>query len=207
MMRLGAMVMAVVAAMLALAAPAAAQYVEGTDYVRIDAPLPNAAPGTVQVTYFFDYACPHCFAFEPAFDAWRASAPADVRVEIVPLRLATASRHLARLHYVLAGRGQRVPSQPLFDLIHKAGVLPSEAGMPGFLAAQGVPMAEATALLADPAITEQVAAAEALAQRARVRAWPAVVVGPYRVDAATAGGVERMVPIMNFLIDRLRAKR
>ncbi len=61
---------------LALATPAAP--VAGTDYIKLDSPIPEAKTGKVEVIEFFWYGCPHCYAFEPTIEPWIAKLPADV---------------------------------------------------------------------------------------------------------------------------------
>ena len=207
-MRIGAMTMALLAALLALAGPARAQFVEGTDYVRLAAPLEGTAPGAVQVTYFFDYGCPHCAEFRPMMARWRAALPDDVAVRSVPLMMSPPTAHLAKLHYAiqaleLAPRAE----QALFDGIHVMHFVPTEAAFPAYLAGFGVTPEAAAAALADPAIDTQLTEARALAQAAGIRSWPALVVGRYRVDGTTAGSRERMLPILDFLIAKVRSER
>ena len=52
--------------------------VEGKDYAALKKPLRLPATGKVEVVEFFWYGCPHCYAFEPALEAWAAQLPVDV---------------------------------------------------------------------------------------------------------------------------------
>ena len=51
---------------------------EGTQFSRVEPPVPPAATGKIEVLEFFSYACPHCNAFEPSVEAWSKKLPADV---------------------------------------------------------------------------------------------------------------------------------
>jgi protein dithiol oxidoreductase (disulfide-forming) len=51
---------------------------EGIDFRVLAKPVPTAAAGKVEVLEFFWYACPHCYAMEPAIKAWQAKLPSDV---------------------------------------------------------------------------------------------------------------------------------
>ena len=51
--------------------------VEGKQYRRLGQALPTP-PGKIEVTEFFWYGCPHCYAFDPALEDWVKSLPADV---------------------------------------------------------------------------------------------------------------------------------
>lgn len=72
----------------ALAAPAvlAQSAVSSNQFRRLKTPAEVAAPaGKVEVVEFFWYSCPHCYAFEPQFAAWKQKAPAHVSVRRVPV--------------------------------------------------------------------------------------------------------------------------
>ncbi|HEY4974165.1 MAG TPA: hypothetical protein VII41_11185, partial [Steroidobacteraceae bacterium] len=56
----------------------AAAWVQGTNYFLIQPALPTAvAPGKVEVTEVFSYACPACNRFYPVVDRLRAALPAN----------------------------------------------------------------------------------------------------------------------------------
>jgi thiol:disulfide interchange protein DsbA len=42
----------------------------GVEYKTLPAAQPTEPGKKIEVTEFFDYACPHCFAFDPALSAW-----------------------------------------------------------------------------------------------------------------------------------------
>ena len=52
---------------------------EGKDFVRVATPQPIAEAGKAEVIEFFWYGCPHCFAIEPAVEAWKKTLPSNVR--------------------------------------------------------------------------------------------------------------------------------
>lgn len=52
--------------------------VEGQDYAVLKQPVHLAPTGKVEVSDFFWYGCPHCYAFEPVLEPWAAKLPADV---------------------------------------------------------------------------------------------------------------------------------
>ena len=80
---LGASLGGAIATSTARAQPAAP--VEGVHYVRVEPPLPPAAPGKIEVIEFFWYECPHCNAFEPPLEAWAGKLPADLVLRRVPV--------------------------------------------------------------------------------------------------------------------------
>ena len=62
----GALMMSAVA--LSSASPADPK--NGVEYKTLAAPQPVDTGKKVEVLEFFDYACPHCFAFDPSLTAW-----------------------------------------------------------------------------------------------------------------------------------------
>jgi thiol:disulfide interchange protein DsbA len=63
---MGALMMSAVA--LSSASPADPK--NGVEYKTLAAPQPVDTGKKVEVLEFFDYACPHCFAFDPSLTAW-----------------------------------------------------------------------------------------------------------------------------------------
>jgi protein dithiol oxidoreductase (disulfide-forming) len=62
-----------------------AQPVAGTNFLKLSQPQPTLDANKIEVLEFFSYSCPHCFAFEPAIDAWSRKLPADVLFRRMPV--------------------------------------------------------------------------------------------------------------------------
>lgn len=90
-------------------APASAQRIgfkEGTDYQRLPAPVPVAAPaGKIEVVEFFAYSCIHCHRFEPLLETWMGKLPADVKVRRSPVAFSPAFEPMQRLYFSLEAMG------------------------------------------------------------------------------------------------------
>ena len=54
----------------ALSSASPADPKNGVEYKTLAAPQPVDTGKKVEVIEFFDYACPHCFAFDPSLSAW-----------------------------------------------------------------------------------------------------------------------------------------
>jgi thiol:disulfide interchange protein DsbA len=64
---------------------AQALFREGTHYQRLPSAQPTSSPpGTIEVTEFFMYTCPHCFNFEPHLSSWLKNKPSNVNFVRVP---------------------------------------------------------------------------------------------------------------------------
>jgi protein dithiol oxidoreductase (disulfide-forming) len=112
------------AAMLALAVPAFAQRTpeEGMDYVVLDPPQATESPGKIEVTEFFWYRCPHCYALEPQLTSWLKQLPKDAQFRRVPAVFNDDWAIDARIFYALEALGQEERlHKALFDAIHQQG--------------------------------------------------------------------------------------
>lgn len=111
---------------------AADQLRPGVDYAEIQGGQPyEPLAGKIEVVEVFGYVCPACAAFEPAFTAWKARQPADVRVTYVPAPYGPQWIPYARAFYVSESMGLVAKTHtPLFHAIHISGVLPGEGKQP-----------------------------------------------------------------------------
>lgn len=78
---------------------------EGRDFRILSRPVPVPADGRIEVTEFFWYACPHCFAFEPLLEAWMAKLPADIRFSRVPVGFDALKQTHQRIFYTWEALG------------------------------------------------------------------------------------------------------
>jgi thiol:disulfide interchange protein DsbA len=115
------------------APPAAADDLRpGVDYAEIQGGQPyEPLAGKIEVVEVFGYVCPACAAFEPAFSAWKARQPADVRVTYVPAPYGPQWIPYARAYFVSESMGLVEKTHTaLFHAIHIAGTLPGEGKQP-----------------------------------------------------------------------------
>lgn len=104
----------------------------GVDYADIQGGQPyEPLAGKIEVVEVFGYVCPACAAFEPAFTAWKARQPADVRVTYVPAPYGPQWIPYARAYFVSESMGLVEKTHTaLFHAIHIAGTLPGEGKQP-----------------------------------------------------------------------------
>ena len=105
---------------LAFAAPGAP--VEGTDYAKLQTPVPQPKNGKVEVVEFFWYGCPHCYAFEPTIEPWIAKLPADVDFHRVPAAFNARWEFHQQIYYTWEALGvvDKMHGRT-FDRFHKTG--------------------------------------------------------------------------------------
>jgi thiol:disulfide interchange protein DsbA len=194
------------------AAAGATAWKDGVNYTRIVPAQPtNAGAGQVEVLEFFWYACPHCYALEPAVLGWLKSKPAYITFTRVPVQWNEGHRSLARLFYTLDSMGRL---NDLHDEIFKEiqvngdpliGPDPSNAAAAervqiAFIKKLGLSDLAFDKAYRDMNVETALQRADQLVQRYRVTAVPNFVVnGKYITDVGMAGGAERLVSLLSDL--------
>ena len=137
------------AGLAALSAPgpalaSAARPVEGTDYKKLESPLPEAKTGRVEVIEFFWYGCPHCYAFEPTIEPWIAKLPADVNFHRVPAVFSARWATHAQVYFTWETLGLvDAMHAKTFDRFHKQDKpINGEADMLAFAKESGLDVAK-----------------------------------------------------------------
>lgn len=206
----GAIVLLVVAGGLYYAAGGGSgDYVEGTHWEVLENPEPGRPDTPIRVTEFFSYACIHCKAFDPALDAWVEALPDDVAFERTPVVFNAQWRILAQSFYALqAGKALEENHTRVFDAIHEQNRrFASLNEMAEFFDGHGTTQEEFSWLFRSAEIRREVAAAEAAAVQAGVRAVPTLVVdGRYRINVGSTGRADSL-QVADMLIQRIRAER
>lgn len=112
---------------LATGANAAENWVEGTNYVRVDPPQQTTvSPGKVEVLEVFSYGCPACNAFQPTVERIEHELPKNAQMAFLP-----ASFHpdedwpvFQRAYFAAQALGiAKRTHQAIYDAIWKTGEL------------------------------------------------------------------------------------
>ena len=200
---------AVLGLVLAFAAGARAELVEGRDYETLAQPQATEAGGKIEVAEFFWYGCPHCYRFEAALAKWLKTLPADVAFRRVHADFGRWGPGV-RLFYALEAIGEETRVHgALFDAIHVARLnYGSEPDVTAWLARNGVDGEKFAAAYNSGAVHSQVLRAQQLTRAHGLDGVPSVVVGgKYRTSAGMASGYDALVAIIDELIVRVRAEQ
>jgi len=183
--------------------------VEGKNYVRLSVPLPvSAPPGKIEVVDFFWYGCPHCAAFEPELDGWVRRLPEDVLFVRVPVafRAEPFTTH-QRIFYALEALGL-VDSlhRKVFYAIHvEHQALDKPAEIEAFMAKSGVDTAKFMEAFASFSTLAKIKRAKQLVDGYKIDGVPAIGIhGRFYTAGSLAGGNERMLPVTDFVVQKLR---
>lgn len=194
---------------LVAAAADAEQFKEGKHYQLITPAVPTAHPDKIEVVEMFWYGCGHCFHFEPMVEAWLKKKPDDVEFRRIPAVFAPNWVPHARSYYAASALGQQDKlHRPLFDAIHlDERKLFTEDALIKFAAEVGLPKDDFRAAYDGFAIDGKVKQAMLATRDYGIDGVPSVIVnGKYRVTASLAGGQDRMLKVVDFLVDKERAR-
>jgi thiol:disulfide interchange protein DsbA len=196
------------AAALAIAVPAFAQRApeEGMDYFVLNPPQATESPGKIEVTEFFWYRCPHCYALEPQLASWLKQLPKDAQFKRVPAVFNDDWAVDARIFYTLEALGQEERlHKALFDAIHQQGGvrLKGEAyakWAAEWLAKQGVDAKKYDEAFRSFSVSSKVRRASQLTAAYKFDGVPAIAVqGRYIVNASST-----MLSVTDYLIAQSR---
>ncbi|HET6912007.1 MAG TPA: thiol:disulfide interchange protein DsbA/DsbL [Rhodanobacteraceae bacterium] len=212
--------------LLAFAGVAAAQapasgtkWVEGKNYFRIEPQQPTTVPaGKIEVMEVFSYACPVCWRFLPYADKIEKSLPADAQMVYLPASFIPQEDWPVFQRAFFAAQALGVEAKThdaMFKAIHQTGELavadpvtgrlknplPNLQDVAKFYAKYGVKPDVFIATANSFAVNMKMKRADAEIKAMGVTGTPTMVVdGKWRYDLASAGGVEQMGELTNYLI-------
>lgn len=183
---------------------------EGTDYKRVNRPVPVETGKQIEVVEFFWYGCPHCNQLEPALDAWVKKLPADVKFRAVPAILNPNWLPAAKLHYALADLGalDRLRGK-VFDAYHKDKLnLDDEAVLMAWIKKQGLNEARFRTAYRSFSVQTRAMRGAQTARTAGISGVPVLMVnGKYLSSISMTYTEERLFEVLDQLIQRTRAER
>lgn len=197
------MVFALVAA--GFTAPAQAQ---GQPYTELKEPIPTDGSG-VEVIEFFWYGCSHCYAFEPYIERWQKTLPPDVSFRRVPAMFNRNWAEAGRVYYTLEAMNllDRL-HQPLFDAIHQDRLrITQENQLRDWLTRQKVDVDKYFATAQSFSVESKLKRAAVLTEASRINGVPAMLVNGRYLVSAEVGSQEKMLQIVNTLIERSRGTK
>jgi protein dithiol oxidoreductase (disulfide-forming) len=195
-------------------------WTEGVNYFLVQPARPtNAAPGKVEVTEVFSYACPACNIFQPTVHKLKQSLPANAVLDYLPAAFNPGEDWpMFQLAYVTAqvlGVDQQT-HDAMFDAVWKGGDLsitdPSTRGlksrMPSIEDAAkfynqraGVPVDKFLAASKSFSADLKVRTDEDLIAAYKVDRTPTIIVnGKYRLHVESAGGPDQLIDLVKYLV-------
>jgi protein dithiol oxidoreductase (disulfide-forming) len=203
-----------------LSSRSAQVWTEGVNYFLIQPPRPTSvAPGKIEVTEVFSYACPACNIFQPTMHKLKQSLPANAVIDYLPAAFNTAEDWpMFQLAYVTAqvlGVDQQT-HDAMFDAVWKGGDLSItdsstralKSRMPTIEDAAkfynqkaGVPVDKFIATSKSFSADLKVRTDQDLLIAYKIDRTPTLVVnGKYRLHVESAGGTDQLVELVKFLV-------
>jgi thiol:disulfide interchange protein DsbA len=189
---------------------AAEMLVEGRDYRRLAGRVPSATDGTpIEVVELFAYDCGQCYAFETRFSEWLDARRGEIALVRVPVQWSVGAERQARAFYAAETLGKADAMHlAFFDEIHtQDGALDSDAALASLFARFGVDRVVFEETLASPAVAARAGGARALARAYDVARVPTIVVGGALVTDAEMVGTERLVDVVERLVQCVEEAR
>ena len=181
-------------------------YTAGTNYFPIEPAVATSAPaGKVEVVEVFSYACIHCAHFQPYVDQWVANKPKNVAFKYLPAAWNPQWEGFAKAYYAAEGLGL-VPAthQALFKAIHEEHKqFSSLDDLAQWYAGFGTkPEAFLSSFNSMPTMSG-VERSKTLIPQYQVDGTPTIIVaGKYRVTGQSAGGMDKVFDVVNYLVQK-----
>lgn len=181
---------------------------EGADYLKLSKPAPVDSPtGKVEVVEFFWYACPHCNAFEPSFDAWAKRQPAHVVVKRVPVAFRDNFVPQQQLFYTLEAMGKVDElHKKVFYAIHvERQKLDTQATIVEWAVKQGLDRNTFSETYRSFGVTSKARKATQLQDAYQVDGVPSIgIAGRFFTSGSLAQTLDRSLQVADHLIEQAR---
>ena len=187
-----------------------ALYQEGVQFTRLKQPMPVASGAQIEVLEVFSYACSHCARLEPTLEAWRKTMPKNAKFTALPAIFNDSWAVYARAYY--AAEQLKIVEKthgPLFKAIYEQNKqFKNVDDIANWYAAYGVTAKQFTDAFNAPGMEAKLKRVLELTPRYEVAGTPTLVIdGKYSFDVTSAGGLEKVTGLLNFLIRKAASER
>ncbi len=160
--------------------PAMAKPILGKEYKLVEPAQPQASTVKgVEVLEFFNYACSHCYDYQPHLTTWLKSKPKNVDFRFVHVVFNESMIPLAKIHYTLEEMKLLDKlHDKVYDAIHQQHLdLTDRAVMLKWVGEQGVDAKKFEAIFDSFSVNNKVQRAAKMTRDYRIPGTPYVVVG------------------------------
>lgn len=190
--------------------PAAAQPATSVPYLRLAQRQPTLDAKRIEVLEFFAYTCPHCFAFQPALEAWSRKQPADVLFRRMPVAFREVPFVLhQKLYFTLETMGLvDTLHRKVFAAIHvERNMLDSPEKVLDFAVKNGVDKTKFADVLNSFGVATKARQAAALSVGYKIDGTPALGVnGEFLTSGTLSGGNEAALGTVDQLVAQIRKR-
>lgn len=182
---------------------------EGQQYEVLATPLATLAANKIEVVELFWYGCPHCYHFEPEIAAWLKKKPADVNFRRVPAVFDPRWVPHARAYFAAEALGVLDKfHNPLFKAIHEEEQkIFDEESLLKFAGTLDIDHAAFKDAFIGFTVDAKVKQAMQFTRESGISGVPSIIInGKYRTGAQLAGGQDKVLKVVDFLVDKERAR-
>ncbi len=183
---------------------------EQVGYETLSPAQPTQNPDKIEVIEFFWYGCPHCYTFEPLLEKWVKSLPENVEFIRQPAVFNETWGKHAKAYYTaeVLGVVDKIHAD-FFDAVqNKKDKLETEEQLAKFFVAHGVNETEFHEAYNSFLVDAKMRQAPIMASRYGITGVPVIIVnGKYKTNGPLAGSHEKMIEIMNQLIQQESTKK
>ena len=173
-------------------------------------PVPTDSGAKVEVLEFFQYSCPHCFAYDPYLTAWRKKLPADVEYKRIPLAWDNSTMPHVRIYYTLEALG-KLPElhEKVFAAIQKdKQPMLNPDQIADFMAANGIDRKQWTDTYNSFSVAARANRAGQIWRAYNVDGTPMMGVdGKFTTAPSMVGSREVSLIVLDYLVQQARAER
>ena len=194
-----------------LASAAAAKPVLDKEYKLIDPPQPQPATVKgVEVLEFFNYACPHCYEFEPSLKTWLKTKPKNADFRYVPAIFNERMIPLAKIYYTLEEMGllEKLHDKVYYAIHQQQLNLTDQAVLLKWIGEQGVDNKKFEAVFDSFSVNNKVQRATQMTRNYHIPGTPYLIIGGRYLTGPSMsvradGNVDhnRLMQVLNELID------
>lgn len=193
----------------------------GKNFFAVEPPQPTHSTDKAEVVEVFSYACPACNAFQPTMDKLKAALPANTELIQLPASFNPSEDWpvFQRAFYTALALGiVDKTHQATFDAIWKpegslrivdpktnrpVKPLPSIEDVAKLYETFGVKADDVVATANSFAVNAKMKQADAQVKAYGVDSTPTLIVnGKYRFTAQSAGSIDKVIPLVMFLLDK-----
>jgi len=194
-----------------LASAAAAKPVLDKEYKLINPPQPQPATVKgVEVLEFFNYACPHCYEFEPNLKTWLKAKPKNADFRYVPAIFNERMIPLAKIYYTLEEMGllEKLHDKVYYAIHQQQLNLTDQAVLLKWIGEQGVDAKKFEAVFDSFSVNNKVQRATQMTRNYHIPGTPYLIIGGRYLTGPSMsvradGNVDhnRLMQVLNELID------
>lgn len=193
--------------------PAHAQddpFIEGGHYELLDEVQPVQTGDKIEVVEMFWYRCPHCYRLEPFIIDWVENKPENAEYVPIPALLNPKWEFHARAFYTFESLGvlDQLHAE-FFNAIHRDNKkINTVEALANWAAEQGVDHQAVIDTFSSFAVENKLNFANVMSRKYGITGVPAIIVdGRYRTSVGLAGSHEKLIEVINFLVEKAAEAR